>query len=364
MKELNRENMGKLIKNLGDVYDLIDTGKLKVAKEIVKEQVLGINLSETVRSWFADAARNSTKAGYKEELAKCIEGLKEVLAESNKEVEVDKARLEELAGEIRKNVSVVLTTNFNTGKYLNEALQLFKNAGKPARDWLEWAEIECGVKKAQAYNLVRIYTQFGDKEEFQNVSTRVLNIMVHLDKAVYDQAENELVALAKKGQLTTKALNTVLDKFKPAPKTSLSEKLQAATETDITGDAIEKSLISGPTKNTGTDVSEQPENSSDSEIERLKSLNTSLRETIIKLTDQVAKLSKSLKEKPATALPYLPQFDSSEPHIVLGISPVSGKDEINKQYRAMALIFNGSSCPDGALKLKAAKEALLASAEK
>ena len=126
---------------------------------------------------------------------------------------------------------------------------------------------------------------------------------------------------------------------------------------------MKKSLIPDAPENPGTLAPEKIETVSDAEIERLKALNTSLRETIIKLTDQVHKLSKSVKEKPAVTAPYLPQFDSSEPHIVLGLSPVAGREEINKQYRAMAAIFSGSTCPEGAKKLKEAKESLLKRAE-
>ena len=90
-----------------------------------------------------------------------------------------------------------------------------------------------------------------------------------------------------------------------------------------------------------------------------------MREQNLQLLDRIAELSKSIKEsKPEPKVLHLPQFDESEPYLVLGINPCAGKEEILKRYRSMAVIFNAKTCPTGAIALKNAKDSLIANCEK
>ena len=144
---------------------------LKHIVDLPEGLVNDINLLDSVR----------TKVDYSNGLAaiaakvnNCIDSLtkqlekieeKKIKAEAMTEVkeetkpgltEENIAKLFELAGLIQHSIQVAINAHMNAGEYLNEGLILHKNAGLSSKEWEKLAGLACQVKRAQAYNLVKI----------------------------------------------------------------------------------------------------------------------------------------------------------------------------------------------------------------
>ena len=203
---------------------------------------------------------------------------------------------------------------------------------------------------------------------------RVLNLLVHLKKEEFDKIEQDAKSLAKVNKLDTKAVNSLIDRVKPAKvetvKVPVKEEI-VKEETDLItktlSNAIKQTVTNEDKDSTEQVTGEGITMEAPAKVEQddKDKLIAELREQNLQLLDRIAELSKAVKEsKPEPKVLHLPQFDESEPYLVLGISPVSGKEEILKRYRSMAVIFNAKTCPTGAIALKNAKDSMIANCEK
>ena len=352
------------IKGLNQVHAIIDD-TIKVAEKAINDIQEGINkMKEEKRQATIKSIKDSKEQTEKTEPA------------------LNQDELDRIAKEIKASIETATTSYFEAGKLLSDALDMFKAADKPAKDWLAWANTACCVKKAQAYNLVKIYKDFGQVSEFKSCSMRVLNILVHTSSNTmgsnkYNSMIEEAKTLAKAGKLDTKAVNKLLKQYKPAPKATTKTEPKSNTlniEPDATTKAIKASIEhETPASNNsasnkdhskselGTskdDTAGTADSDKDKLILELKKQNKALLDRIDELTQAV----KESKKDTEPAL-FLPQFESDEAYLVLGISPVASKAEINKRYRSMAVIFNAKTCPKGAKALKAAKDEMLKTAK-
>lgn len=293
-------------------------------------------------------------------------------------------KLSELAGLVQHSIQVATNAHMNAGEYLNEGLILHKDAGLSSKEWEKWAGLACQVKRAQAYNLVKIWNTFGADTDFAGCSMRVLNLLVHLKKDDFDKIEQDAKSLAKVYKLDTKAVNNLIERIKPVKATPMVESVKEESVNTVPvkeeSDLITKTLSNSIKQTVKQDTPEIDEDSTEQDntphstepvtvetpaIDDKDRLIAELREQNLQLLDRIAELTKAVKEsKPAPKVLHLPQFDESEPYLVLGISPVAGKEEILKRYRSMAVIFNAKTCPTGAIALKNAKDSLIANCEK
>ena len=288
------------------------------------------------------------------------------------------AKLFELAGLIQHSIQVATNAHMNAGEYLNEGLILHKNAGLSSKEWEKWAGLACQVKRAQAYNLVKIWNTFGADSDFAGCSMRVLNIMVHLKREDFEKIEQDAKSLAKIDKLDTKTVNSLIDRIKPIKPVPVKEESIKEVPVKEESDLITKTLSDSIKQTVKQDTPEIDEDSTEQDnVEGLietpekpvmddkDRLIEELREQNLQLLDKIAELTKAVKEsKPETKVLHLPQFNESEPYLVLGINPCADKEEILKRYRSMAVIFNAKTCPTGAIALKNAKDSLIANCEK
>jgi hypothetical protein len=280
---------------------------------------------------------------------------------------LDTDKLAQIAEDIRNEIETATKAYFKAGKLLSDALDMFKAAGKPAKDWIEWAGLQCSVKKAQAYNLVKIYNTFGVESEFSNCSMRVLNSLVHLDSKLFGKIEDEAKELAKANKLTTKRVNQLIDTVKPAKASKTSNTNTEDKGKDKTGEAIQSEL-NKESKEESKEENKQEDKEAkeiakakDSELDKLRRENEELKAQLAEMNETLKKLESKANSKPESIVPVLPQFSSDCPATVLGVKLGAGPKEINNHFRTMAKIFNASTCPEGAKALKAAREELLKS---
>lgn len=289
-------------------------------------------------------------------------------------------KLSELAGLVQHSIQVATNAHMNAGEYLNEGLILHKNAGLSSKEWEKWAGLACQVKRAQAYNLVKIWNTFGADSDFAGCSMRVLNLLVHLKKEEFDKIEQDAKSLAKVNKLDTKAVNSLIERIKPVKATPAIEAVKEDTVHTVPvkeeSDPITKTLSNAINTNTIKQVTPVIDEDSTEQVtgeeitmeapakveqDDKDKLIAELREQNLQLLAQIAELTKAVKEsKPESKVLHLPQFDESEPYLVLGINPCAGKEDILKRYRSMAVIFNAKTCPTGAVALKNAKDSLIA----
>lgn len=391
--ELSIKAMNDTIGACNVTIDRLNKGDLtlkdaKTSLPLVTSQTanLPISIKEAVKSLDAVKTKKLYIDGLELVKSQSVNNIKlametiENIKEANKKPEkpeLNQDELDRIAKEVKESIEQAMNSHFQAGKLLSEALELFKASGKPAKDWLEWANLSCQVKKAQAYNLVKIWGDFGQVSEFKGVSMRVLNILVHTSSDLFKKIEDDCKALAKAGKLDTKAVNKLLDTVKPAPVKVVPAETGKSNiiDKDNTGEAMKASIKSetpaikdqnDPELETSigeessidsTAKADSKESDKDKLIAELREQNLQLLARVEELTKAV-QASKTETDAPARTV-YLPQFDSTEAYLVLGISPVASKEEINKRYRTMAVIFNAKTCPAGAKALKNAKDELL-----
>jgi hypothetical protein len=339
---------------------IVKLKECKTKKAFLEDQA---DLLERVKNSMnlAFQAQSASKEKTKEETIMPSETTK------NKTIALDTDKLAELAEDIRNEIETATKAHFKAGKLLSDALDMFKAAGKPAKDWIEWAGLQCSVKKAQAYNLVKIYNTFGVESEFSNCSMRVLNSLVHLDSKLFGKIEDEAKELAKANKLTTKRVNQLIDTVKPAIASKTSNTNTEDKGKDKTGEAIQSEL-NKESKEESKEENKQEDKEAkeiakakDSELDKLRRENEELKEQLAEMNETLKKLESKANSKPESIVPVLPQFSSDCPATVLGVKLGAGPKEINNHFRKMAKIFNASTCPEGAKALKAAREELLKS---
>lgn len=164
------------------------------------------------------------------------------------------AKLFELAGLVQHSIQVATNAHLTAGEYLNEGLILHKDAGLSSKEWEKWAGLACQVKRAQAYNLVKIWNTFGANSDFSGCSMRVLNLLVHLKKEDFDKIEQDAKSLAKVNKLDTKAVNSLIERIKPVKATptvqDVEEEIVNTVPIKEESDLITKTLSNAINTNT------------------------------------------------------------------------------------------------------------------
>jgi hypothetical protein len=314
------------------------------------------------------------------------EGLKEkeeVKKESSDEP-VKKQSLTQISKKIKKELEKAQKSFLTVGECLTTALNQMKEEGKKQSDFIAWANETCGIKKAQAYKLMKVYKEFGNNSDFSGVSMRVLYTLTGQPSEVVEEARKQ----ALDGTLDTKALDKIIMSFEsPAPApASKSAPVSGSSDNDS-----EKPAEASKSDDSGDSKSLPDTTAKDEEIERLRAELeaekskpsetpesnytadeiTILNDTIAELRKTVESLNKQLEaereknSKPSVSVPYLPQFDSPFFCVRLGIAKeeVNDKAKVNKAYRALAKIYTAATNKKAADQLKEARENLLVAAK-
>jgi len=347
----------KLITELEVIIANSEDNKLKDNKEalIGFESMLKGYKAETIKACYDTAMKARTRKVFVDAVTSIIDDIKGL--EPNKDKEVEMSGLPALASSINESLASAQKSFFHIGKCLNEALAIIKKDGGKQKDFIGWSQAKCGIRKAQAYKLMKVYNVFGEQSNFAGTSMRVLYTLSNQPEEIIKEAETMAIA----GTLDSASLNDLLDSKQPTPKES------EITETPK-GKEVEKAK--------GKDFNNKLELENAKLLKELNDLKakdkgddsetvTALKETIESLNETIDNLQKELEEKKVKkVLPQiesLPQFASScmVTRIGLELEKANDKKAINKAYRGLAKIFTATACPKGSEAIKEARESLL-----
>lgn len=248
---------------------------------------------------------------------------------------------ESVAVEIHALLETIGDSYLKVGALLNEGRADFENQ----KEFLEWAESEFSIKKAQCYNLMNVARVFGEDKRFTGVSMRVMLALIPLA----DEAEvmEKAAALADAGTLTTTAVNELLGKPKPVVKLVQTEvKLQEAGYTEDEAQAI---VAASPVAPVAPDVPEVEATPNpvtvgvqDATMQALLDQNKRLSEQLDAAMARIAEMTSTRETKKAVA-PMLPQFKSKCLYARLGLSAeqATSKSAISKARRELVKIGYG-----------------------
>ena len=375
---------------LATILNDSNTNKLKDSKaelEANKAIILGYKCEYT-QGATESALKARTKSAFQHDLCNVIKGLS-VLTADNKEAKemVEKEeRLEDLdmlATTIRLELANAQKSFLTVGRCLVEANESIKANGGNQKEFLDWANDHCEIKKAQAYKLMKVYKDFGDSSDFNGVAMRVLYA---LTGATTEQVESAR-ELAKEGKLDTQALDGIMMKEAPKKETAPADGLPLNGKPTVKGETVldrdhnheDNTQAMTNDQLADKEISDAMDNMTPGEIKMMVGLedteNTTdsttdstvdtLKDTIKELNKTVADLQAQLAQAQAhnvkASMPALPQFDSPCMATVIGLEADNAGDKIkiNKAYRALASIYTKDSSPESAHKLLTARTALL-----
>ena len=383
---------------LATILNDSNTNKLKDSKaelEANKAIILGYKCEYT-QGATESALKARTKSAFQHDLCNVIKGLS-VLTADNKEAKemVEKEeRLEDLdmlATTIRLELANAQKSFLTVGRCLVEANESIKANGGNQKEFLDWANDHCEIKKAQAYKLMKVYKDFGDSSDFNGVAMRVLYA---LTGATTEQVESAR-ELAKEGKLDTQALDGIMMKEAPKKETAPADGLPLNGKPTVKGETVldrdhnheDNTQAMTNDQLADKEISDAMDNMTPGEIKMMVGLedtesnestttdsttdsttdNTveALNDTIKELNKTVADLQAQLAQAQAhnvkASMPALPQFDSPCMATVIGLEADNAGDKIkiNKAYRALASIYTKDSSPESAHKLLTARTALL-----
>jgi hypothetical protein len=333
-----------------------------------------------------------------------LQETKEMKEETKDDKALDTAKLDELAKNIKENIETAQSCFLSAGKSLDEANEIIKASGGKQKDFVAWALENVGIKKAQAYNLIKVWKAFGDDSDFAFCSMRVLYILSKQSDSVIEAAREEA---SDKGKLETKDVYRIIKDVENVDKTpkpqgkpvesSTPNKAKETTKESSAPVSIDEeiaeenkalkaeieALRSGEVEVIGSQDTQLIE-----EIQELKAANDmlrngidadgsaddinkdmeidSLKQTIKELQTVIETLRETTKEaitkESSVSAPYLPQFDSKNMAVRLGLEPefADTKAKVNKAYRALAKIYTKAANEAASIQLKEARDTLLA----
>lgn len=235
--------------------------------------------------------------------------------------------LDSLKDDIVMNMQQAETCLFNVGCALAEAKEILPSAAS----FIEWSAENCGIKKAQAYKLVKIYEQFKDEKELHGLSMRVFDVLTNATKKV----KEEVKQIKKDGGTVTQQTvkNLKAGKEPNAPKeTQKDKKINEDGDTQTTHNP----LLTDNSFDVNTDKID--------ESTETKALLSKINELTKALQDARAEVKRlSLPKK--VAIPTLMQFSNKHAHVALGLSNKDSKDAstVRKSYRELVNIWNKDS---------------------
>ena len=383
---------------LATILNDSNTNRLKDSKaelEANKAMILGYKCEYT-QGATESALKARTKSAFQHDLCNVIKGLS-VLTADNKEAKemIEKEeRLEDLdmlATTIRLELANAQKSFLTVGRCLVEANESIKANGGNQKEFLDWANDHCEIKKAQAYKLMKVYKDFGDSSDFNGVAMRVLYALTGAKPEQVESARE----LAKEGKLDTQALDGIMMKEAPKKETAPADGLplngkptvkgETVLERDhdhedntqaMTNDQLADKEISDAMDNmtpaeikmmvgledTESNESTTTDSTTDSTTDNtVEALNDTIKELNKTVADLQAQLAQAQAHNVKASMPALPQFDSPCMATVIGLEADNAGDKIkiNKAYRALASIYTKDSSPESAHKLLTARTALL-----
>lgn len=262
-------------------------------------------------------------------------------------------RMDEIVIEINASLDSIHTESVRVGRLLTEANCEFKEQGKKATDFLEWAFVHFSIKKAQAYKLMTVAEHFGTDDRFAGVSMRVLYALAtQADEDVMEKAAE----LAANNSLTTTTLNLLLNPAPLEPKKQQidGDKEEGKASLENVAPAPESAPSGESQAPTVPVVTTEADNA-------LADLNKSLMEQVAALTAQLKEMQDAqVRFNSSKAAPVLPQFKHRDPHVVLGISQADGESATKIKAAFRGLVAAGYGNEHEAFdKLVAARDKLL-----
>lgn len=320
--------------------------------------------SDMIKNAIEKAKKATTKKAFDYEIGLIIAELDNLLSvadkaiEHQREQETDTKELDDLATSIRAELASAQKSFLVVGKLLKQANETLKADGKKQADFVAWSKDNCGILKAQAYKLMKVYETFGDESDFAGVSMRVLYTLSSQSDEIVEKARE----LAQEGNLDTNSLYALLDKPAPAPKQSNPSPSAPSGQATKTANELklEKRIEELERENAiMKDQDKLDEKDTNSQLAQYQQTIKELNNTIEALRRQLEEAES--KKQPINTVPFLPQFNSANPCTVLGLEPEKAYDanEVNKAFRALAKIYTAVSCREGSLAISNARNKLL-----
>ena len=358
--------MTNVIKSLNSLLSADNT--LKAKKAGLSEIYAPLNgyKSDTLKDAMEKAKKATTKKAFDVSIEVILAQLDKLLEvadkaiEHQREQETDTKELDDLALNIRQELASAQKSFLVVGKLLKQANETLKADGKKQSDFVAWSKDNCGILKAQAYKLMKVYETFGDESDFDGISMRVLYTLSSQNDEIVEKARE----LAKEGKLDTNALDALLDKPAPAPAstgTSGNSVPQGQTAKTANELKLEKRIADLERENAiMKDQDKLDEKDTNNQLAQYQKTIQELNNTIEALRRQLEE-AESKKKQPINTVPFLPQFNSQNPCTVLGLEPEKADDanEVNKAFRALAKIYTAVSCREGSLAISNARQKLL-----
>lgn len=224
------------------------------------------------------------------------------------------ATLQQLQGYITKAVITGAKADIKLGGYLSQAKAIFEADEKTAKEFYEWSDSECSVKKSQACDLIKVYEGFKDvtHEGLLKLAMRVK--LAILRKDLMEQATE---ALDNGENVDTKWIKAMTE---PAAGPVGDE--------NEGGDTSNEGGNESGTSDKGQDQGSEPS------------------DEVAELKEKLAAALKELAEaKSAKRVVYmLPHFASANPYTVLGVEQGSTKTEIRKAWKTLVMIHHPDKC--------------------
>jgi sulfur carrier protein ThiS len=249
-----------------------------------------------------------------------------------------------------------------TGRLLTVAKTFHESSAK----FIDWTEAQFNLKKAQAYKLMKVWSEFGGIPEFNGCAMRAL----YLIAGVKEAAKNETIEAAKELALassldtaTTTALIQLMTGFNKEQQTAFVELLK--TEDGLTTEKA-KVLIAQHTPEPAP-AGKTPAPASGPAADKTGTdpapfdMGTDDQQDILQELAQTRDKLAALEAVPAPVIPMLRQFKSGLPTLVLGfdLSEIISEKEVRGSYRELVAVFNESTNKAAFDAITAARDALL-----
>lgn len=267
-------------------------------------------------------------------------------------------RMDEIVSEISSKLDLIQKESICVGSLLIEAKEELQANGKKYADFIEWCGLNFNIGKAQASKLMKVATVFKEDDRFKGVAMRVLYALAtnatpdQMDRAAEFAANGTLESSVVEQLLNPKPVNQKVEEQKELPSDEKEEELNKALASLPASDEV-------PFDTGTSEVVQEQDDSLLVEVKELKEALKAANELISSLKNE--KIKHNNKPKP----PFLPQFNSSFKHAVLGLAEEESKKvtKVKKAYRELIKCGYGDGHEAFEL-LSSAKDVLLADIEK
>lgn len=355
---------------LTEIIDSQDSLKVIMSNLETLKPVLSGYKAPSIQAYLEKACNAKTKTALKKQVSCLMIELDNLLVSAEpveaEEIEEDQDgkevestnELEAIALKIKTELNNAQKSSMIIGKLLKRANERVKETGGNQQDFLKWAKDNCGILKAQAYKLMKVFETFGEGSDFENVAMRVLYTLTYQTDDVVEKARE----FAKAGTLDMNTLDVILEKPVVPPK---SPKQPEGPEGDRVKTSfelkLEKKIEELERENfIMKDQDKVDEKDQNKALAESRSHIDNLNKTIKMLSEKLEQYEKD-NTKSVQKMPFLPQFKSTNPCTVLGLEPEYAEDKVavNRAFRELAKIYTAISCKEGAECISKARESLL-----